>query len=80
MRPTASLMTKVADDLAIVPASVIALETGVHGEAWGVCVFTTSRGTADDHFFRPAEENTRDSARDLLATWIRWTNTGEEEA
>lgn len=81
MRPTAGLMTKVDDDLALVPAAVVALEVGRHG-VWGVCVLTSFEYPSPEgggHIFRPAAEDSQESARELLTTWIRWANTGEEQ-
>lgn len=62
------------DDTAVAPFHVVKLRVGrdVHPQAWGLFVTFVTGET----WFRPAEEDTQQSARNLLAAWRRTINEG----
>lgn len=70
----ATLIATIDDDTAVAPYHVVKLRVGrdVHPAAWGVFVtFVTG-----EVWFRPAKEDTQESARDLLGAWRRACNEG----
>lgn len=70
----ATLITTIDDDTAVAPYHVVKLRVGrdPYPQQWGVFVtFVTG-----EDWFRPAEKDTQQSARELLASWRRACNEG----
>lgn len=70
-----ALLVTVDEDTAVAPYHVVSLRVGCDAapRAWGV--FVTLAGVRDP-WFRPAKEDTRESARELMADWRRALNEG----
>lgn len=63
----AVLIEQIDEDTAIAPHHVVKLRVGrdVHPQAWGLFVTFTNGET----WFRPAQQDTQESARELLTAW-----------
>lgn len=75
MKPEQGFMRQIGDDFAIVPGMVIALELHEQADSnyrAGVTIHLTSGSS----FFRPAQENSAESARELFETWVTFANGG----
>lgn len=83
MSAQTAFMRAIGDDLAVVPGAVVSVvvtkvwdgQEMSLGEVWGVAVGLSS----GQMLYRPAAEDTQESARDLLQSWIAFANKGDSE-
>lgn len=69
-----TLIATIDDDTCVAPYHVVKLRVGrdVHPNAWGVFVTFVTGET----WFRPAKDDTQESARNLMDSWRRACNEG----